>query len=79
MKRTVVAVALIVILTATSMMVFAQQAKKQVEKAKDPVCGIMVDKDPNLSSNYKGETYYFCSKADMDKFKKEPEKYAKKK
>jgi YHS domain-containing protein len=79
MKRTVVAVVLIVILTATSTMVFAQQAKKQTEKAKDPVCGIMVDKDPNLSANHKGETYYFCSKADMEKFKKEPEKYAKKK
>jgi YHS domain-containing protein len=79
MKRTVVAVALILILTATSTMVFAQQAKKQTEKAKDPVCGIMVDKDPNLSANHKGETYYFCSKADMEKFKKEPEKYAKKK
>ena len=35
-----------------------------------------MDKDPNLSANYKGETYYFCSKADMEKFKKEPEKYA---
>ena len=78
MKRTVIAVALIVILAATSMTVFAQ-AKKAPEKAKDPVCGIMVDKDPNLSANYKGETFYFCSKADMEKFKKEPEKYVKKK
>ena len=77
MRRRVVAVALILMLAA-SMMVFAQ-AKKTPEKAKDPVCGIMVDKDPNLSANYKGETYYFCSKADMDKFKKEPEKYVKKK
>ena len=55
------------------------QAKKAPEKAKDPVCGISVDKDPKLSASYKGETYYFCSKADMDKFKKEPEKYARKK
>ena len=31
------------------------------------------------ATNYKGETYYFCSKADMEKFKKEPEKYVKKK
>jgi Cu+-exporting ATPase len=77
MRRRVVAVALILML-ATSMLAFAQ-AKKSPEKAKDPVCGIMVDKDPNLSANYKGETYYFCSKADMDKFKKEPEKYVKKK
>lgn len=78
MKRTVVAVALIIILAATSMTVFSQ-AKKASEKAKDPVCGIMVDKDPNLSANYKGETFYFCSKADMEKFKQEPEKYARKK
>ena len=81
MRRNVLAVALIVILMATSMTVLAQgtQGKKAPEKAKDPVCGIMVDKDPNLSTNYKGETFYFCSKADMDKFKKEPDKYAKKK
>jgi uncharacterized protein len=79
MKRTVVAVALIVVL-ATSMMVFAQAKKaEKPEKARDPVCGIMVDKDPNLSVNHKGETYYFCSKADMEKFKKEPEKYVRKK
>jgi len=77
MRRRVVAVALLLMLAA-SMMVFAQ-AKKTPEKAKDPVCGIMVDKDPDLSANHKGETYYFCSKADMDKFKKEPEKYVKKK
>ena len=38
----------------------------------------MVDKDPKLSSAYKGETYYFCSKADLDEFKKNPEKYVKK-
>ena len=85
MRRFVVSVALILVLVVTSTAVFAQQAKKapekaeKAEKAKDPVCGIMVDKDPNLSANYKGETYYFCSKADMEKFKKEPEKYAKKK
>ena len=75
MKRRALAVALILIVV-TSMMVFAQSKKS--EKAQDPVCKIMVDKDPNLSVNYKGEVYYFCSKADMDKFKKEPEKYVKK-
>lgn len=76
MKRTVVAVALIVLLAATSMTVLSQ-ARKAQEKAKDPVCGIMVDKDPGLSVNYKGETFYFCSKADMEKFKQEPERYVK--
>ena len=78
MRRNMVAVALIVVLAATSMVVFAQ-AKKAAEKAKDPVCGVMVDKNPELSAKHQGETYYFCSKADMEKFKKEPEKYAKKK
>ena len=78
MRRNRVAVALIVVLAATSMVVFAQ-AKKAAEKAKDPVCGVMVDKNPELSAKHQGETYYFCSKADMEKFKKEPEKYAKKK
>jgi YHS domain-containing protein len=77
-KRSVLAVVLIVVLAVTSMTALAQ-AKKNTEKAKDPVCGLMVEKDPNLSTNYKGETYYFCSKADMEKFKKEPEKYVKKK
>ena len=77
MKRTVVAVALILVLITTSAMVFSQA--KKAEKARDPVCGIMVDKDPNLSVSHKGETYYFCSKADMEKFKQEPEKYVKRK
>ncbi len=73
MRRSVVAIALILVLAATSMTVWAQaQGKKAPEKAKDPVCG-------NLSAEYKGEKYYFCSKADMEKFKKEPEKYVKKK
>lgn len=75
MRRTVLAVAMVVILL-TSMTALTQARK--TEKARDPVCGIMVDKDPNLSVNYKGETFYFCSKADMEKFRKEPEKYAKK-
>jgi YHS domain-containing protein len=47
------------------------------EKVRDPVCGLMVEKDPELSAVYKGQTYYFCSKADRDKFKKNPEKYVK--
>jgi YHS domain-containing protein len=81
MRRSILAVTLIIILATTSMTALAQgqQQKRAPEKAKDPVCGLIVDKDPNLSANYKGETYYFCSKADMEKFKKEPEKYVKKK
>ncbi len=80
MKRRAQAVILIAVLAAMCMAVLGQTSQKKApEKAKDPVCGIMVEKDPNLSANYKGETFYFCSKTDMEKFKKEPEKYAKKK
>jgi Cu+-exporting ATPase len=77
MKRESIAVVLIAVLVVMSMTAFAQ-AKKS-EKAKDPVCGIMVDKNPDLSVNHKGEVYYFCSKADMEQFKKNPEKYERKK
>ena len=47
------------------------------ERIRDPVCGLMVEKDPELSAVYKGQTYYFCSKADRNKFTKNPEKYVK--
>jgi YHS domain-containing protein len=47
------------------------------EKARDPVCGIMVEKNPQLSSQYKAKTYYFCSNTDRDKFNRKPEEYAK--
>ena len=44
---------------------------------KDPVCGMEID--PNTAagkSEYKGETYYFCSPGCKKAFDKEPEKYA---
>ena len=49
--------------------------QKSASMVRDPVCGLMVEKDPELSAVYKGQTYYFCSKADRDKFMKVPEKY----
>jgi YHS domain-containing protein len=76
MKRATAAVILIVVL-AVSITAFAQA--KKVEKAKDPVCGLMVEKDPKLSVNHKGEVFYFCSRADMEEFKKNPQKYEKNK
>ena len=76
MNRRILAVILIAAVTLLAVGAFAQA--KKTEKAKDPVCGIMVDKDPDLSTSYAGETYYFCSRADMDTFKKNPEKYVKK-
>jgi len=55
----------------------ARKSNLQPEKARDPMCGIMVEKDPQLAAEYKGKTYYFCSKADRDKFKQNPQKYVK--
>lgn len=77
MRRYAIAFILIAVLLSVSAAALAQ-TKKPVEKAKDPVCGIMVEKDPALSANHKGEVYYFCSKADAAEFKKHPEKYVKK-
>ena len=78
MRRRIPANVLVVLL-AISVSALAQAKKgEKAEKAKDPVCGIMVDKNPALSYTYKGETYYFCSKADQEKFKETPDKYAKK-
>ena len=79
MKRRALALILIVAVLTVSVSGFAQAKKgEKAEKAKDPVCGLMVDKDPKLSASHKGETYYFCSKADLDEFKKNPDKYVKK-
>ena len=72
MKRRLLAVILMALIAGISISASAQA--KKVEKAKDPVCGMMVDKDPALSVNYKGEVYYFCLKQDMEQFKKDPER-----
>ena len=77
MKRAAIAVILVIVIAVTSTVVFAQG--KKADKAKDPVCGLVVEKNPELSVAHKGEVYYFCSKADMEQFKKNPEKYEKKK
>ena len=80
MRRSIVAVLLIAVIAIASVTGFAQAKKAdKPEKVRDVVCGMMVDKDPALSVKYGGDTYYFCSKADAEKFKKEPEKYLKKK
>ena len=43
---------------------------------KDPVCGMEIDsKEATGTSEYQGETYYFCSEHCKKAFDKEPEKY----
>lgn len=53
----------------------AKQTEPSTDRAIDPVCNIAVRRDPELSAQYRGKTYYFCMKADMEAFKKEPAKY----
>ncbi len=44
----------------------------------DPVCGMTVDEGKEAGkSDYKGATYYFCSRGCKVAFDKDPEKYLK--
>jgi YHS domain-containing protein len=52
---------------------FAQ--RRRTERVRDPVCGLMVDKDPELSVAYRGITYFFCTRADAKSFRKNPRQY----
>jgi Cu+-exporting ATPase len=46
------------------------------QKLVDPVCGMTVTKESAAGTYvYKGQTYYFCSKACKDNFTKDPQKY----
>lgn len=46
---------------------------------KDPVCGMDVDPaEAAGTSEYQGQTYYFCSSGCKKAFDKEPAKYASK-
>ena len=48
----------------------------QSTKARDPVCGMMVDPENSAgSAEYQGQKYYFCSKGCAAKFQADPEKY----
>jgi len=45
-------------------------------KAKDPVCGMMVDPQKAAGKvEYQGKNYYFCSTRCAERFQKEPEKF----
>ena len=50
--------------------------ERSVEMAKDPVCGMDVDPATAAgSSEYKGETIYFCALSCKKSFDEDPEKY----
>ncbi|MFC1962715.1 YHS domain-containing protein [Chloroflexota bacterium] len=48
--------------------------------AKDPVCHMEVaEKKARAKAEYKGQTYYFCSKGCKAAFDRDPEEYVQKK
>ena len=47
------------------------------EPAIDTICGMSVDMDKGLKTEYQGEYYYFCSSHCQTTFEKDPEKYIK--
>ena len=51
-------------------------AGTSADKAKDLVCGMMVDKAKATKLTHEGADYYFCSDACVGKFKADPKKYA---
>lgn len=48
-----------------------------MEKVKDFVCGIEIDKDMQLDYDYdyQGKTYHFCSETCRDDFARHPTRY----
>jgi YHS domain-containing protein len=45
--------------------------------AKDPVCEMQVEeRQAKTTSQYEGQTMYFCSPDCKEKFEQEPERYA---
>ncbi len=77
MKRRVLTVTCAVLLSICVAVWAQNKNASKPDKARDPVCGLMVDKNPELSTEYQGQTFYFCTKADRDKFKENPQKYVK--
>ncbi|MBI5463770.1 MAG: efflux RND transporter periplasmic adaptor subunit [Ignavibacteriales bacterium] len=45
------------------------------QKFIDPVCGMEAEQKEELSYTHAGKKYYFCSPDDLEKFKKDPQKY----
>jgi uncharacterized membrane protein YraQ (UPF0718 family)/YHS domain-containing protein len=43
--------------------------------ARDPVCGMTVDRAKSLTSEWRGETYYFCGAGCKRRFDADPEQY----
>ncbi len=51
--------------------------QREPQTVVDPVCGMEITPDEKKSYSYKGKKYFFCSDEDMEKFKRDPEKFLK--
>ena len=52
------------------------QPAASADKAKDPVCGMLMEKAKMVKHAHEGADYYFCEDACLKKFQAEPKKYA---
>jgi Cu+-exporting ATPase len=46
------------------------------DRAKDPICHMLVDKATAIHETYEGTRYYFCADECLKKFKADPQKHA---
>jgi len=65
------------LLLAGALMAAPADKKPVPAEAKDPVCGMTVETKSAEKADYKGKTYYFCSKEEKTTFEKSPEKFVK--
>jgi YHS domain-containing protein len=77
MKRRITIAGLTVFLGIALLAAGQTKNRPKPEKVRDPVCGLLVEKDPELSAHHNGRVYHFCSKSDRDQFRKDPRKYVK--
>lgn len=57
---------------------FSMTSTTKTQQEKDPVCGMKVDpKQTSLKTQHNQKEYAFCSKQCLDKFKKNPDQFAK--
>ncbi len=64
---------------AKGVLISVLDGKEVFRMPTDPVCKMEINKkDAVAESDYKGQTYYFCSEDCRDSFDKHPEKYAEK-
>jgi putative ABC transport system ATP-binding protein len=49
--------------------------KETVTMAIDPVCGMTVEREKGISTEWKGQMYYFCAKGCRDEFVSDPKKF----